>query len=314
MKKFDRITAIFILLQSRKTIKAQEIADRFEVTLRTVYRDIRTLQNAGVPIIGEAGIGYSLIDGYRLPPIQFTQEEATAFLLAEKFVGKHTDPSTQTHFEAAMDKVKAVLRTSQKESFELLSEHIEVANPPSAFTESISKQHLPRILEAIKQSTVLELHYKKEFNTEVSKRQIEPLGIYFRSDNWHLLAYCRLRKDYRDFRIDRMVQVKPTMHSFEKHDLTVKAYLSQWWQAQTMTKIQVAFSPTAAPFAQTQKYYYGLIDQKVEGERIIMTFLNPNLKGVARWLLIFSNQIEILSPPELRVEMQKLVKELQAHY
>ena len=88
MNRLDRISAILIQLQSRRVVKAADIADRFNISLRTVYRDIRSLEEAGIPLIGEAGVGYSLADGYRLPPVMFTREEATAFLTAEKFIEK----------------------------------------------------------------------------------------------------------------------------------------------------------------------------------------------------------------------------------
>src|ERR1700759_4320698 len=114
MNRIDRISAILIHLQSRRVVKASDIAERFGISLRTVYRDVKTLEEAGVPIIGEAGVGYSIMDGYRLPPVMFTKEEATAFLTAEKFVEKLTDAHTVAHHQSAMYKVKAVLRSADK--------------------------------------------------------------------------------------------------------------------------------------------------------------------------------------------------------
>ena len=90
-KRFDRIVAILIQLQSKKIVKAHELAERFKVSLRTIYRDIRTLEASGVPIYSEAGIGYSLMEGYRLPPVMFTREEASSFIAAEKLMQKFTD-------------------------------------------------------------------------------------------------------------------------------------------------------------------------------------------------------------------------------
>src|SRR6201996_6816485 len=126
MNRIDRISAILIQLQSRRVVKAQDIADRFEISLRTVYRDIRTLEEAGIPIIGEAGVGYSLMDGYRLPPVMFTKEEATAFLTAEKFVEKLTDTSTRASHRSAMDKIRAILKTTEKDLLEDMDGNIEV--------------------------------------------------------------------------------------------------------------------------------------------------------------------------------------------
>src|SRR5690606_20206602 len=114
-KRFDRVVAILIQLQSKSIIKAQELAERFEVSLRTIYRDIKTLEASGVPIYGEAGIGYSLMEGYRLPPIMFTQEEAASFVAAEKLMQKFTDEKIQESFASAMYKLKAVLRRNDKD-------------------------------------------------------------------------------------------------------------------------------------------------------------------------------------------------------
>jgi predicted DNA-binding transcriptional regulator YafY len=128
MNRIDRLTAILIQLQSKRVVKAQDIAERFTISLRTVYRDIRTLEQGGIPLIGEAGIGYSIMDGYRLPPIMFTKEEATAFLTAEKLIEKLTDTSTEESYKSAMYKIKAVLRATEKDYLENIDEHIEVLN------------------------------------------------------------------------------------------------------------------------------------------------------------------------------------------
>src|ERR1700742_2887373 len=126
MNRIDRISAILIQLQSRRVVKAGDIADRFNISLRTVYRDIRTLEEAGIPLIGEAGVGYSIMEGYRLPPIMFTREEATAFLTAEKFVENLTDASTIANHRSAMYKIKAILRSAEKDLLEDIDSNIHV--------------------------------------------------------------------------------------------------------------------------------------------------------------------------------------------
>src|ERR1700712_4761526 len=126
MNRIDRISAILIQLQSRRVVKAGDIADRFNISLRTVYRDIKTLEQAGIPLIGEAGVGYSIMDGYRLPPVMFTREEATAFLTAEKFVEKLTDASTVATYQSAMYKIKAILKTTEKDLLEDMDANIAV--------------------------------------------------------------------------------------------------------------------------------------------------------------------------------------------
>jgi len=106
MNRIDRLTAILIQLQTKRWITSTEIAARYEISQRTVYRDIRALEEAGVPIGSEAGKGYFLVDGYRLPPVMFTREEAGALLIAEKLVNKLTDRSVKKNFDSAIDKMQ----------------------------------------------------------------------------------------------------------------------------------------------------------------------------------------------------------------
>src|ERR1700704_2719720 len=115
MNRIDRLHAILTHLQSKKLVTAQEMADRFNISLRTVYRDVKALDESGVPVIGEAGSGYTIMEGYRLPPVMFTQEEASALLLGGKMAEHRTDASLKKHLDTAMFKIKAVLRSGDKE-------------------------------------------------------------------------------------------------------------------------------------------------------------------------------------------------------
>src|SRR5580704_9461784 len=126
MNRIDRLHAILTHLQSKKKVTAQEMADRFQISLRTVYRDVKALDESGVPVIGEAGSGYTIMEGYRLPPVMFTQEEASALLLGSKLAEQFTDESIRRHFGAALFKIKAVLRTTDKEFVDSLTDHIAV--------------------------------------------------------------------------------------------------------------------------------------------------------------------------------------------
>src|SRR4249920_2164219 len=129
MNRIDRLTAILIQLQSKKIVKAEEIAKRFEISLRTVYRDVKALMEAGVPIGSEAGKGYFIVDGYHLPPVMFNQEEASSILLAGKLVEKMTDESIRVSFESALMKIKSVLADREKDHLETLESFVEVQMP-----------------------------------------------------------------------------------------------------------------------------------------------------------------------------------------
>ncbi|HSY77609.1 MAG TPA: YafY family protein, partial [Bacteroidia bacterium] len=196
MNRLDRLTAILIQLQSKRVVTAQEIAERFSISLRTVYRDIRTLEEGGIPLAGEAGVGYSIMDGYRLPPVMFTKEEATAFLTAEKLITKLTDAATDESYKSAMYKVKAVLRATEKDYIENVDKHIEVIDSPYMPQAKQLSVPLQVILKSIIEKNILSIEYFANHSQEKTKRNVEPVGIFFMRNYWHLVAYCHLRKDY----------------------------------------------------------------------------------------------------------------------
>ncbi|WP_431200221.1 helix-turn-helix transcriptional regulator [Mucilaginibacter sp. P19] len=177
MNRIDRISAILIQLQSRRVVKAGDIADRFNISLRTVYRDIKTLEEAGIPLIGEAGVGYSIMDGYRLPPVMFTREEATAFLTAEKFVEKLTDTSTMAQYQSAMYKVRAILKSSEKDALENLDGSIEVLKSHSQ-KRAGSTDHIQTILDCIICKKIMSIDYFAAHSQENTKREVEPVGVF----------------------------------------------------------------------------------------------------------------------------------------
>ena len=112
--RLARLTAILTQLQSKRIVTAKYLAQKHKVSLRTIYRDIRTLEQSGIPIIKEEGIGYTIMEGYQIPPVQFTEAEANALITAERLVVKNRDQSFSEHYSNAITKIKAVLKYSQK--------------------------------------------------------------------------------------------------------------------------------------------------------------------------------------------------------
>lgn len=306
MNRIDRVTAILIQLQSRKVVKAQDIAERFEISLRTVYRDVATLQEAGVPIVGEAGIGYSIMDGYRLPPVMFTQEEAMAFLTAEKLVEKLTDATIKESYLSAMYKVKAVLRSSEKEYLENINEHIEVIGNPYLPKNSNTANPLQSILKSISEKQVLMIDYFTNHSQERNKRNIEPVGIVYISGHWHLVAFCQLRNDYRNFRTDRISQIEFAGQSFKKEHPSLKNYLKQISKEKELQTVVIRVEKKTAKFLGDQKFYNGYVSQKEANNKIEMTFLSASLEGFARWFMMFGDKAEIMEPETLKNRISEI--------
>lgn len=311
MNRIDRVTAILIQLQSRKVVKAQDIAERFNISLRTVYRDVKTLEEAGIPIIGEAGVGYSIMDGYRLPPVMFTKEEATAFLTAEKLVEKLTDHSTDTSYKSAMFKVRAVLRSSEKDLLENIEENIEVRRHTYApYTEKPTDSTLQLILKNIADKKVIRIKYNAFSNEEVTERDIEPVGIFFATTYWYLIAFCRMRNDYRNFRTDRIVTINSKDIPFEKTHPSLKTYLQQVAEQKHLETVILKISKQTARYLQTQRYYYGFVSEKPQGDTVEMTFLTNMPDILLRWYLMFADTAEIISPASLKEMLKEHVKKV----
>src|SRR5690606_2878582 len=213
VKRFDRIVAILIQLQAKRIVKAQELADRFGVGLGTVYRDIRTLEASGVPIISEPGLGYSIMEGYRLPPVMFTREEAGSFVAAEKLMQKFTDKSLGAYYESAMFKLKSVLRGKEKDWVEALESQVTMVPGQQLFNEGVPNA-LEILFESIAEKKQVFLRYGSLREETPSERRLEPVGLFHENGHWYILAYCHLRADYRQFRTDRIHRIERTPLDF----------------------------------------------------------------------------------------------------
>ncbi|TCK85064.1 helix-turn-helix transcriptional regulator [Albibacterium bauzanense] len=309
MNRLDRITAILIQLQSKRVIKAQEIADRFQISLRTVYRDIRSLEAAGIPIIGEAGVGYSIMDGYRLPPIQFTKEEATTFLMASKIVEKYTDAKNYQLYESALFKIKAVLRTVEKNYLEDIAPHILVLNNYQQ-ESTTNNQFLQNILNAINEKKLVSLKYKNINAEKITQRDIETVGIYLQNSFWYLIAYCRLRNDYRTFRTDRILNFDILDECFQTQHPTLKEYLKIKSEQEDLQTVVLLVEKILAGHITTQKYYYGFVSEEEKGDQIEMTFLTASLRAFAGWYLTLAKRAEIVSPSSLKQDVRNMIAEI----
>lgn len=306
MNRIDRISAILIQLQSRRVVKAGDIADRFGISLRTVYRDIKTLEEAGIPLMGEAGVGYSIMDGYRLPPVMFTREEATAFLTAEKLMEKLTDPSSDEHYKSAMYKIRSVLRMAEKDYLENIDGHIEVFKSRRVPGKSLDLNPLQIILKGIGDRTVLSIHYFAMHSQEKTERYIEPVGVFYQDNYWHLIAWCRLRLDYRDFRLDRISNISLTGERFRTQHPSLNEYISRQVRERNLQEVLIRVEKRIMPHLSEQKYYNGFVSEREADGMIEMRFLTEFMEGFARWLIMYGDMAEIVMPLTLKDRVREL--------
>lgn len=310
MNRIDRIAAILIQLQSKRVVKGQDIADRFHISLRTVYRDIKTLEEAGVPIHGEPGYGYSIMEGYRLPPVMFSREEATSFLTAEKLMEKFTDPSTFQQFASALFKVKAVLRSDDKDHLDYLNDSIAIVSNPYLPETKKEQNFLQTILQGIGNKVLLTMSYFANHNQRSSTRQVEPIGILMLSNQWYVIAFCRLRNDYRNFKLERIQKLQLSNEHFSKKHPPLKSFLKEIRSAdRQLQEVILRFDQSVIRYLGYQKYYCGFVSEKVVGNQIEMTFLTASLDGILRWYMMMPEHVDIVSPSQLKIQARQLLKD-----
>jgi len=316
MNRIDRLAAILIHLQTKRIVKAEEIADRFEISLRTVYRDVKALMEAGVPIGSEAGTGYFIVDGYHLPPVMFSQEEASAMLMAGKLVEKMTDQSVLVSFESALMKIKSVLNDRQKDHLEELQSSVEVHLSNQERKPDFPDRFLTELQRAVVQKQMVEMDYYASYNDQLTTRMVEPIGLFYYGSSWHLIAWCQLRNDYRDFRADRIKELRHTGKPFQNHNLiSLQEYLKTvTHEHREVEKVVVLFDKSVIRYIGQQKYNYGYVSEESCGDKVRVTFLTSYIRSLARWLLIYGNMVQVESPDHLNDILIDLVKELEAHY
>ncbi|MEM6736094.1 MAG: YafY family protein [Bacteroidota bacterium] len=314
MNRIERLNALLIYLQGKSRITLHEIEDRFEIGRRTVFRDIRSLTEAGVPIGGNAGEGYFIVEGYHLPPVVFNREEAGVLLMGSKFVESGADTETVRTFQMAMDKIKAVLKYSDKKFLETLEKRISIR--PSPVPREFPNSHISEIQLAVAANKLISMTYYSHYSNKTTHRYVEPLGMVFYSGRWHLIAYCRLRQDLRDFRADRIQKVEILSEVIDpsKHPNYLN-FLNEALMGTDAKEAIISCSVMVTRFMDDQKHYMGFIEeQKQKDGRFHMKFITPHYDYLARWLMMFGDEVEILSPPEFQQIANMLARELAEHH
>ena len=198
MRRADRLFQLVQLIRGRRLATAAYLAGRLEVSLRTVYRDVADLQHQGVPIEGEAGVGYRMRAGFDLPPLMFTTEEAKALVAAVRIASPRLDAALAAQAEGALSKILAVLPAATRAAAEALA-----LFAPDMGADPITRQRVASLRQAIEARQKLRLCYR-DLADKQSERTVHPLACFCWGAVWTLAAWCETRDDFRSFRLDRI--------------------------------------------------------------------------------------------------------------
>ncbi|MCI0728920.1 MAG: YafY family transcriptional regulator [Chloroflexi bacterium] len=314
MNRVDRLMAYLLLFQSRGLMRAQDFARRFEISERTVYRDIQALGEVGVPIVAMPGEGYRLMPGYYLPPIAFSPEEARALFLAVSMLsGFTTAGDTQKAAQAALEKIRAVLPAAtlrQAEALQAIIRFFAFPNSPLDFDDP----RFLRLQEAIHRRQVVHLRYHAQHSNEVTERDVEPMQLVMIDKAWVLSAYCRLRQGARAFRLDRIDKLTLRQEQFTPRDLGVQI------PQPGPLRIVVRFDASIVRWVRERQHYSldetetAAINNSSEEGDALMVYRPRSFDQIEGWLFSWGEKVEILEPAELRRHMAKIARRILAQH
>jgi predicted DNA-binding transcriptional regulator YafY len=295
MNRTDRMLAIMLHLQSRRYTRGEDLAERFEISVRTVYRDVQALCEAGVPVVATPGYGYTLMPGYFLPPLMLTPDEAGAILLGAAFVAAQLDAPYRQAVESARQKIEKLLPEATRDEVDFLQDTLRfVARvaPP----EPVIEARLSTLRRSIQRRQVLRLTYQARHG-EPGTRDVEPHGLISVGGRWIMAAYCRDRQAMRHFRLDRIDAVAPTGERFTRRtEFTVRRVEPM---APGPAEVRVLFASDVARWAREDRPM-SFVAEEDHTEGVVMTFRPREPRDLLPWLLSWGASARVLDPPQLQ--------------
>ncbi len=313
MNRTDRLLAIILELQRNGARRAEDLAATFETSKRTIYRDVQALCESGVPVVAQAGIGYSLIEGYFLPPVSFSTDEATMLLLGSKLVADHFDAQSNEVSQSASRKIEAVLSEKLREEVNYLCGSIAFVAPQTLASDASAK-FLPTIRRAIIERKTIRFHYHTRYSMDRSQakktRDADPYGLLHYGDAWYLNAFCHLRQQLRQFRLDRMSDLQLLDTDFIR---PASFKMEQPEDDHPTVMAKVLFGPDAAPWVRESRSYF-IAKMENHDDNLLATIKAYAEAEFVPWLLSWGEQVEVIEPASLKRRLADEAKKIYEKY
>lgn len=303
MNRTDRLLAMVLELQAKGWLRAEDLAATFEISKRTVYRDMQALSESGVPVVSSPGQGYSLMEGYFLPPLSFTQEEALMLLMGGDFMAQTFDAEYQRAARSATSKIAAVLNEDQRDALKSLENAMRFI--ASTFDYTLNPEMLQRIRRAVLQSRTVRFDYHARHTEDVggekTRREADPYAILHWDRHWYMIAYCHLRKAIRIFRLDRIDQFEVLNRTFKRPaDFRIQnrlEFFDMW--------VRILFDPVVERWIREDGDFYA-VDYQHTPDGLLVTYRVRREDDVFRWLMGYAAYARVIEPDSLR---ERLVNE-----
>jgi predicted DNA-binding transcriptional regulator YafY len=296
MNRTDRLLAIILELQAKGWQRAEDLAATFEVTKRTIYRDMLALMETGVPVVSIPGQGYSLVEGYFLPPVRFSTDEALLLLLGARFAAESFDAQYQLAARAAESKIRATLPDAFRQEVDYLQESIHFIVSPSPAARQDTLQALRR---AIIQSRRVRFSYNARFDEAATQREADPYALIYVNQTWYLTAYCHLRDGIRHFRLDRIDALSVTTQLFERPLGFIPALSDQ---SDRTLLVRILVRPPAVRWMREKPSYFQT-DATLQPDGLLVTLHVRHEDEIVQWLLGWGANVLVLEPESLRLRL-----------
>jgi predicted DNA-binding transcriptional regulator YafY len=310
-----RLITLIMLLQRQPNQKAAELAEKLDVSVRTVHRYIGMLDEMGIPIYSERGPygGFSLVRGYRMPPLVFTPEEAVAVYLGTSLVGEIWGQMYRGAAQGALAKLDNVLPDEQRHEVAWARRALLVTGMHRAdFTPLLPL--LEKLRCATRERRRVMMVYRGRGQPEPLQRDVAPYALVHRWGWWYVVGYCHLREAVRTFRVDRIIELTLLDQAFDvPADFDVQEYLAAEPDAQPQVQVRMRFAPEAALMALDDRAFWDTLDEQADGSMIV-TFAAPDLEWPARMALSYGSHIMVLEPEELRCLVSERARAIAAQY
>ncbi len=297
MNRTDRLMAILLELQARGLARAEDLAQHFEVSVRTVYRDLEALSESGVPLVATPGKGYQLMDGYFLPPLAFTATEAALLVLGGEFIKRRVDLELQQAAATALQKLHGVLPQDRREAVSRWQNELQF----SSIALASNDPRLTDLRAAVQEHRVLRLRYHAFRRAKPEDREVEPITMIYFGERWHLGAYCRLRQGPRLFRLDRIDSYAVREERFtldERHSLP--RYSEDW--KNEAPEARVRFEPAVERWVR-ERQPFTFVREERDDLGAVFVYAIRNEDDLVRWLMGWGASAEVLSPPTLHARL-----------
>lgn len=317
----SRLITLIFLLQRRPNQKVGDLAHSLGVSVRTVHRYFAALDEMGIPVTSERGPngGFSLVQGYKMPPLIFSPEEAAAVYLGTGLVEELWGSLYREPARGVLAKLDNILPGEQRQEVAWARRSLVATGLNRSDLDKLAKV-LEVLRGAVRDTRRVRLDYRSVSRSETHSREIDPYAMVHRWGWWYVIGYCHLRKEVRSFRVDRMEQVLLTSEKFQvPDDFNIPDYLAHEMQSQPQQRVKMRFVPMAVQAAWNNRSNWETLEEKPDGS-LVVTFMTPDLNWAASAVLAYGPAVIVLEPAELRtqvvdwaqsvVEMYRLEKEM----